>query len=390
MLYMKNVRFTGALPLAGCLLIIVMNTWSCIKPYTPNVHSPATGYLVVEGNLNTAPAITTITLSRTVPLSDAASQVFENGAAVSVEGSGGSAYTGTPSGNGTYTFGSLPLDSNDTYRLNIKTSDGTQFLSEYVHVIPNPPIDSANATFDGSGAYLLVNAHNPAGNTRYYMWNYTETWEYHSAEESSEIYDPVAGQVVPRTGAQDIYTCWRTQSSTTLLIYSTAKLTQDVVSRFQLLAIPRGDQRLSVEYSLLVNQYALSDSAFDYLQLMQTNTENLGSIFDPLPSSLKGNIYCVTDPSQPVVGFVNASAVQSKRIFVQRPDNWNYFSECPQPDTTLPASSDLKKNFGGGASSTYTPLGGATPPGSGWVSNYTTCVDCTLMGGTTIQPSFWP
>lgn len=382
-------RLINSLSGAGCLLVIGINAWSCIKPYNPNISSPATGYLVVEGNLNTAPAPTTITLSRTEPLSDTASEIFESGATVYVEGSDGFVDSVTSSGNGAYNFGALPLNSSVTYRLEIRTPDGNDYLSEYVPVIPNPPIDSVNATFDATGAHLLVNTHNPNNNTHYYMWSYVETWEYHSAEESFYIYQNY-GVFVPRTPAQFNYTCYRSQSSTNLLIYSSAKLSQDVVSDFQLLFIPQGDQRLSVEYSLLVNQYALGDSAFDYLQLMQSNTENLGSIFDPLPSSLTGNIRCVTNPSLQVVGYVNASGFQSTRIFVARPAYWEYEFQCPQPDTTLSADTDLVRNFCCGSSSNYTPISEALPPGSGWISNLTSCVDCTAQGGTTTKPPFWP
>ena len=382
-----TTRLTNSLPGAGCLLVVGMSVWSCIKPYNPNISSPATGYLVVEGNLNTAPATTTITLSRTVPLTDTASEIFESGATVYVEGSDGFVDSVTSSGNGAYNFGALPLNSGVTYRLEIRTPDGNDYLSEYVAVIPNPPIDSVNATYDATGAHLLVNTHNPNNNTRYYMWNYTETWEYNSAEFSFYIYQNY--EVVTRTPAQYVYTCYRSDASTNLLIYSTAKLSQDVVSQFQLLFIPQGDQRLGVEYSLLVNQYALSDSAFDYLQLMQSNTENLGSIFDPLPSSLVGNIRCVTNPSQQVVGYVNASGFQSTRIFIARPAYWEYDYQCPQPDTTLPGDTDLVKNFCCGTTSVYTPVS-LSPPGAGWISNATFCIDCTAQGGSTTKPPFWP
>jgi hypothetical protein len=382
------LRLTNVLPGAGCLFVIVMNVWSCVKPYNANIHAPATGYLVVEGNLNTAPTPTTITLSRSVALTDTASEVYENGAAVYVEGSDGFMDSATSGGNGTYNFGALPLNSTTTYRLEIKTSDLNDYLSEYVPVIPNPPIDSVNATFDATGAQLLVNTHNPNNNTRYYMWSYVETWEYHSAEESAYMY--LNDSIVYRPTSQDVYTCYRTQASTNLLIYSSAKLSQDVVSKFQLLAIPQGDQRLSVEYSLLVNQYALSDSAYDYLQLMQSNTESLGSIFDPLPSSLTGNIRCVTNPALQVVGYVNASGFQTARIFVARPEYWTYEFQCPAPDTMLPFDTFLVHNFGGGPASLFTPVSSTLPPGLGWISNYTSCVDCTSQGGTTTKPSFWP
>jgi hypothetical protein len=341
----------------------------------------------VEGNLNSAPANTTITISRSEPLTDTATEMFENGAAVTVEGSDGSVYTATAGGNGAYSFGVLPLDSTKTYRLNIKTMDGSQYLSAYVPVISNPPIDSVNVTYDANGATLNVNTHDIPRKTGYYEWSYIETWEYHSAEESEYIYVQDSG-VVSRAPAQEIFTCYESNPSSAINIYSTAKLSQDVVYENPLLTIPRGDQRLSVEYSLLVNQYAITDSAFFYLQIMKTNTDNLGSIFDPLPSSLTGgNIHCVNNPAEQVIGYVNASGFQQLRIFVTEPPGWGYTLECPEKDTLLPGED--AKDFGGG-NPLYTPVMGGGSPGSNFVSNLSSCVNCLTQGGTTTKPPFWP
>jgi hypothetical protein len=65
-------------------------------------------------------------------------------------------------------------------------------------------------------------------------------------------------------------------------------LAQDVIYLQPLVLIPAGAQQLSVEYSIFVRQYALTKEGYDLLTMMQSNTESLGTIFDPQPSSLKG------------------------------------------------------------------------------------------------------
>jgi hypothetical protein len=77
-------------------------------------------------------------------------------------------------------------------------------------------------------------------------------------------------------------------------------------------------QQLSVLYSIFVRQYALTEDGYNFLSLMQSNTESLGTIFDPQPSQLKGNIQCLTNPNEPVVGYVSAGTVQQQRIFISR------------------------------------------------------------------------
>jgi len=234
---------------------------ACVKPYNPKVNSPGTGYLVVEGNLNSGSVPTNIVLSRTIPLSDTALEVYENTAEVTVEGSDGTSFASTALDSaGIYAFGILTLDNTKTYRLNIKTADGNQYLSDYVRVITTPPIDSVTNNELGDGVHVYMNTHNPANNTRYYLWSYVETWQYHSAEESFYKYVRDSEAVLPRLPGEEIYTCWGSDYSTSILLYSTAKLGQDVVSQAPLLLIPRNSDKLMVEYSVIVTQYGLSDS----------------------------------------------------------------------------------------------------------------------------------
>jgi hypothetical protein len=377
---------TASPVLAYCVLLS-----GCIKPYNAHIQSPGTGYLVVAGNLNAAPASTVINLSRTVAVSDTATTVYENGATVAVECTDGTTYTSAFASGGNYNFGVLALDSTKKYRLDIHTSDGSQYLSQYVAVVPCPPIDSIHIAYDGSGGHVQVNTHNPQGNSRNYMWNYEETWEYHAAEYSTYVFKPDSG-IVPRYPAEQVYTCWDSGASTNILIYSTAKLSSDIVNGFQLELIPEGDWRLSVEYSILVNQFALSDSAYYYFQTMQTNTENLGSIFDPLPSNPPGNIYCVNDPSQTVVGYVNASGTQQLRFFTAEPTAWPYRFTCDEKDSVFKFPPSVYQ-------SVYGAQDGAGPytiitmnPGLpvGWISNLTGCVNCKMQGGFTTKPSYMP
>ncbi len=382
------IKWVGAVPAVAWLILMA----GCIKPYNPNIHNPSTGYLVVAGNLNTAPASTVINLSRTVPISDTATTVYESGATVAVECSDGTSFPSTFTSGGNYNFGLLPLDSTQKYRLDIHTQDGSQYVSEYVAVIPCPPIDSVNVTYDGAGAHILVNTHNTKGNSRNYLWNYEETWEYHSAEYSFLYFLPIYPYFFPRTDSEEIYTCWDSAASTSLLIYSTAKLSSDIVKGFQINDLPQGDWRLSVEYSILVNQFTLSDSAFYYLQIMQTNTENLGSIFDPLPSNPKGNIACVNDPTQPVIGYVNASGFSQTRFFLASPVGWPYNFQCQDPDTTINEKPIYYIDTYGSGNDTgpYEPIKFGTINNPGIISNYSSCIDCKTRGGFTTKPAYMP
>ncbi len=54
-------------------------------------------------------------------------------------------------------------------------------------------IDSINwVDGGGGGVTIYANTHDVTNSTRYYQWQYTQTWLYNSAEASDYIYNPAA------------------------------------------------------------------------------------------------------------------------------------------------------------------------------------------------------
>jgi hypothetical protein len=373
--------------------LLITLQWQCVQKYNSPYVSPPTGYLVVEGYIS-GNSPTQYMLSRSIPLPGDSAIPMETGAKVQVEGTDNSVYPLTEQSAGTYVASTPALNATTQYRLRITTTDGQQYLSSYVPYKPTPPIDSVSWVDSSYGAQIYVNTHDPANATRYYQWTYGETWEYNAAEYSQYVYDTAANTVVPRTAANQVFACWHSDSSTNILIGSSAKLAQDVIYEQPLPLIPPNAQQLSVEYSIYVRQYALTEDGYNFLTLMRSNTESLGTIFDPTPSQLKGNIQCLTNPNEPVVGYVSAGTVQQQRIFIKHSQvpYWYYAFLCNTPDTLVkpPDSAHLRIFFDLYG---YIPLfADFGPTGNlvGWYANFPACIDCRLQGGTTQEPSFWP
>ncbi len=383
------------------ILIILIITGGCKERYTPPVGSPPTGYLVVEGFINNGLEPTVITLSRTTTLYDSINtntQVFEYGAQVTIEGNGNESYPLSETGGGTYTSQPLLLNSNEQYRLHIFTSDGKEYLSDFTPVKNTPPIDSLNWTRDGEGVHIFANTHDDLNNTKYYQWQYDETWEIHSAYQTNlhyvitlvgNDYEYAAGYRFPSQAYDTmIYKCWRAQSSSSILLGSTDKLSSDKIF-LPLLTIPSGSEQLSVLYSLNLKQHAISKANYEFLQKMKKNTEQLGSIFDAQPSELKGNIHCVNGPDEIVIGYMEVSQIQTLRKFISRSEvpDWGYQQGCKEIE--IDNLSDSIKRYGLGAIPTnvvkYDPLGGIVR----FSASDPKCVDCTLRG-TNQRPPFWP
>lgn len=378
--------------------LLILFAFSCKEKYISPVVSPTTGYLVVEGIVNSGIGSTDIILSRTTKLDNLKVQ-YELGARIAIEGEDNSNYPLAEASLGHYKVNNLNLNSTKKYRLTITTKDGKKYLSDFTSIINNPPIDSVNWKIENNGVQLYVNSHDPSNVAKYYQWEYDETWEIQSAYFSYLKY-----QAVKKTSYVDVYSvvyidsvnysydtakyiCWKTEPSTTILTTSTATLSQNVVNA-PISYIPPSSWKLGKKYSINAKQYSISKERYDFLQRMKKNTESTGSIFDAQPSELNGNLHCINNPSEPVIGFVNICTVQQKRIFINNKEvpNWNYSPYCPIIE--IPNNTDSIRIKG----LTLLPTIYAKLSPFGAITSFyaapADCVDCRLRG-TNIKPSFW-
>lgn len=145
-----------------------------------------------------------------------------------------------------------------------------------------------------------------------------------------------------------------------------------------------------------MKQYALTKEAFDFWTILKKNTQQVGGIFDALPSELTGNIHCVTNPQEIVIGFVSAGTVTKKRIFIGYEDiaPWQKAS-LPNNCSRIPMSynKDIIDYYFGRYAALYTPLD-ALNLYDGTYANIERaeihCADCREKGGTNKKPSYWP
>jgi hypothetical protein len=370
------------------LFLLVFGCTACKEVYKPDIISAPVAYLVVEGVLNAASGPTAIQLSRTFKLDDSASIQRERNAVVVVEGKDNSTRQLAMTGDGLYTSPDLGLVYNNEYRLRITTANGKEYVSEYVVARKTPVIDSVGFRQDEKGVQVYVNTHDDSNNTRYYRWEYDETWEIHSFYNS--VFKYVNSVVVPRTQADDVSVCWKYDDYSSILLGTTAKLQSDIVYRAPLVFIPTGHEKLAVRYSIMVRQYALDKAGFEFYEMMKKNTEGLGTIFDPQPSEVRGNIRSVDDPKEMVIGYISASSLEQQRFFISRQQlhTWRFVEDCPEiPVLNNPDSIRIAYEGGG---SIYNAI---YSPRSGQVSYYLfstlPCVECPARDGSLIKPSYW-
>ncbi len=367
-------------------IVLTLFLYSCKEKYPLPASLADKSYLVVEGFIDNGNDTTRIGLSRTSPLEEGRNPVMESGANVWIEGEENEFFPLTEMEPGIYKGGPFTLNENSRYRIRIETMNGKSYSSGFEEVKKTPAIDSVSWTREPGGVQIDVNTHDPKNESKYYAWQFEETWEFYSAYYSS--YEYVNGQMVSRMNGADIFRCWQSNVSRSIIIGSSAKLNEDIIYRAPLIYIPDDSWKISSRYSVLVKQRCLPKNGYEYLEKMKKNSESLGSIFDPMPTTDRGNITCDTDPSEMVIGYVYVSSVEEKRIFITRGDvgGWRYMMQCPI-DTIENNPEELKAYFGSGG---YLAIIGL---GMGTISHYTAsssyCMDCTQRG-TNVKPDFWP
>ena len=371
---------------------------SCIEPYEPQVGQDNLNMLVVDGFVNATDHSATVRLSRTQPISELGLADPETKATVRIEVSTGVSYSLMEKELGEYKVKELAIDMNAFYTLHIKTISGSEYTSDTIRMKATPPIDSLGFSISSNGEVLSVhvNTHDPERKTRYYGWDFIETYEY-LAPDSSE-YKFVKNEAIPRTSEESIFACWQTEDPTSISIGTSIRLVDDVIHRKSILTIPKGSPKLSVRYSVLVKQRALSALEYTFLDELKKTTETLGGIFGTTPISVLGNIHSINDKNEPVLGYFSGAELKEKRFFIEYSDMPANFRSlrnnagcefeltCPIfPDPTtgnplfcvslgdLPDDAIilriLDQNF--------------------YEFTSPECGDCRVKGGTTTRPEFW-
>ena len=345
---------------------------------------------MVEGNLNGGTGNSTIKLSRTQNLANFSKPTPEQKATIKVEAvpRPGTAYSFVETAKGTYTLAAASLPIGSKFQVRIKTGDGKEYLSDPITMKQTPKLDSLSWEVVGNGLQVYVNTHDATAKTRYYRWEYEDTYEFYIHFESTLEF--INNQVVQCSGPP-INHCWRTELSNSILLGSSARLTQDILQKLPLLFLLATSPKLSINYSLLVKQYAQSAEGYAYWQNLLKTTEQLGGLFDPLLSQVAGNLRCVTNPSEPVLGFLDGYTTEQLRVFIKRPAVLSrslirtgyegcYTDTIPKPKQPLAVFIDP-----GGGYNVISQIDGTT----NYVAAGVACTDCRDVG-TIVKPSYWP
>ena len=385
------------------LLILALAAFcagSCIYDFNPDLKGEG-GYLVVEGDIMIGD-YTNVTVRMSSPLQsgDGPSPVVSVRRAY-VEGSDGTVY-----GNGgAWGIDTRHADPNQEYRLVLEI-ESRKYVSAWAPVMQTAAIDSVAWTVSDDSETMTVDVSASGEGSRYYRWTAVQTWEYHAAFQASHFFVPayttLKDEVVPRDtvamyeNGENTYWCWNSEAVPDLMMASTAENSENRIVRHPLYEMNRYEQRCMYLYSLLLTQEGISEEAWRYYEAMRKNSTDVGGLFSPEPSEMRGNIYNAEDPSELVLGYVSVTAPQKARVFI----DMTTFGRMPRDafaDEPLYVEKTSWRKYYREGWRVYA-LHTDESPGSGRESEEdyefdwlpARCVDCRMQNGNKTKPDFWP
>jgi hypothetical protein len=302
------------------LFIGLFVSFSCVDPIDLKLASEEER-LVVDGIVTSAPGPYTIKLSTSLPFDN--TQVLpgyfkaETKASVSISDNAGNVISLIEKKAGVY---ETPVGFNakvgNTYWLSIRLDDGRQYESSPETLEEVPALDSIHHEYitykrlirNSQGSYVEVGAtgfrlagawQDPPLERNYYRWELSGIFEFFSI-----------------TDVPTIKQCWAPLDrleSTVLLSDDEFYDGKQTVNDLAIILYDRPTQFLAT-----VTQYRLSENAYNFWKSYQAQQFNTGSIFDPAPAPIAGNIRCITNPDETVLGFFGASGIFVKKLLINR------------------------------------------------------------------------
>lgn len=360
---------------------------ACVEKYDPKLHSEDVDLLVVDGYVNTSAQTAFVKLTLAQGVNEIGVPRPATDAHVALESKDGNSYELANLGDGSYQVLDPSITDPGEFRLHIRRGQDQDVYSEYVSAIGvNSVIDSVYWKTDGDALTFWVDGHDPGGKAQYFLWDLEETWEYHSPFPS--YFKVVGHDIVRRQPNDGIGVCWGSARSPNVLIYDASSLNTPIVSKYKLISVPATSFKLSIRYSLLVRQLAISKDAFKYWTTLKNTTESIGGLFDTQLSRVTGNL--TSSNGRPVLGYFGSSDIVEQRIFIDHKNLPEAFGDRSEKeicsfiqDLVLIPGSALD------GVTEKTLLVEYDSPSGGYYTADPLCIDCRTRGGTLVKPEFW-
>lgn len=383
---------------------------ACIEEFIPETLT-FEDFLVVEATITDEFKFQEIKLSRTFEFGE--NPIKETQAIVQIIDDSQNSYNFSETESGNYVSNvKFSVEPNRTYTLKVTTKNSMSYTSSAVMLPSNTAqitdvsySKSTNSNFE-EGIDILVDSFDPSGNSKYYRYEFEETYiilpPFWSQFEIIIVSDVPPFKVDHQFRTREERVCYNTIISNDIIQTETNSLSEDRITKFPVKFISSNDSIIRDRYSILVKQHVQSLEAFTYYKILNEFSISENVFSENQPGFLEGNIFSDTSPNEKVIGFFEINSVSSKRLFLNYKDvfpNENkppYFAECVEielPDLVNPEdpnNSPLIDRIKSGMIhiETHYTLSGDIVESSPYYLINIECGDCTVFG-TNIRPDFW-
>lgn len=293
---------------------------SCVTEYQPDtVQIPPS--LVIEGQITDQDLPYTVQLSRTADYTVRSLNLIETGATVVIDDNAGNRETLREVSGGMYQTraGGIRGVAGRSYKLTVLTKTGKRYESDQEVLQKAPPIQKLYYEYQSEAI--------PGLGTQKQAWNvYLDTkdpettgnfyrWEWASYKSIEVCRTTQRRNEIP-LGASCCSLCWDIiRCYNCININSDANINGQAISRQFIAEVPYTSKG---PYYLEVQQQALSKGAYAFWKSVRQLVNNTGGLFDAAPTTVQGNLRCVSDTAERVYGYFGATGISEQFIYVDR------------------------------------------------------------------------
>ena len=247
-----------------------------------------------------------------------------------------------------------------SYQLQIELREGLIYESSFEKIEPVPAIDEVKYKVENNEVIFYVDYEDDALIDNYYRWRHESTYQVYAPEWNSSS---IKSQPCFVSATRRLRDCWAKDFDFDYLLVSDDHLINGKsVTDFEVYRREKEDAKFAIGYSAQLKQYSISKEAFKFWSAINDQISNTGSIFDTSNYLIEGNIKCITNPEIVTLGYFGASAVSTKRVFVNNEELAFNFAYTCEPTGIRPSCIPIK------------------------------CIDCRTHSGSSKpeKPDFWP
>jgi Domain of unknown function (DUF4249) len=222
-----------------------------------------------------------------------------------------------------------------SYKLSITLSTGEKYSTAATPMVAVPNIFGLSFEFKDidnqfrpDGYQIYLDTKDPSNETNYYRWSAYgfSRWESTGAKCSA------FGQAI----CYDF--CWVPTTYNQVKIASDANINGNFLSHIPVFYSPVAALGTHL---IEVSQYSLSKAEYTFWKLYEEQRQRTGTIFDPQPAAIEGNLINEADPSDIALGYFGVSAVSRRKTLVPYDGSLKY-------STIFLKQGDCRKAFANG------------------------------------------